>query len=278
MTNTRPAKRTSRPAILRANERPRDRGSVQWRVIAALAATGLGFAAPALRDIGRITFAGPAVKAVGTVGDVIGGVQGITSLAQWFWSSVSTHTVSLWTGLLEIGAALGPMATTIAIVCLVGSLRRVLAQGIAHLDLAYLEKHLSPFPSDRQVWRSSGIDDAHFYTGPEGITASPERLWIEVRFLSWRRAKHPMILTSRFERIDVADASIHDVRLFIRAARKVWLSSTERQLVAAVVARGRDLLEWPDSSFDGGDDSGDQGDSPRPVRPPSKEVIPSIGT
>lgn len=241
-------------------------GAITWRALIGISVLGTGIAAPMLRDAGRLTVGTSLLKGVGTFGDVVGGIEGIGDVCGWIGTSLGSHFTTVLSAALEVGAALGPVAVTCWIVCLFGALRRVMVQGLAHLDLAYLEKHLSKLSPDTQVRRSSGIDGAHFFLGPEAIWASPERLWIQVRFLSWRRQSHLMVLTAQFSRIDVADASTYDLRLFTRAARRVWLSAKEVELVAAVVARARDLIEWPDSSA--GDDDGGLGDRPSPDTPP----------
>lgn len=242
-------------------------GRAQWRTVLGLSAMGVGVVSPALRDAVRLAVDLPILKSVGAFGDVVGGLEGIRDVFDWLWHGIGSGAAAVIGTVTEVFHAFSPLVATAAVVLLLGALRSLIAQGATHLNLAYLEKHLATIPPDTQVQRSSGVDGAHFYMGPNAVIASPERLWVEVRMMSWSCQVHPMLLTRRFSRVEVAGATVHDVRLFARAARRVWLSATERHLVAAVIARARDLYEWPDSSGDGGDDGPDNQSTP--TAPPS---------
>lgn len=140
------------------------------------------------------------------------------------------------------------MLSTLAIIVALAIARIFVVQAFAHYCLRALERAIETWPGDKTVRRSTGLGHHLLCLCPDGRIIAYERLWFQLHFFCWERRLHPSDASRLFRIIPVASASIHDLRTWLRCARGVWLSTSERQLIDIVRLRSIDLRAWPDSA------------------------------
>jgi hypothetical protein len=149
------------------------------------------------------------------------------------------------------------MLTAAFAMVLVGVGRAFLRQAAAHWIAWVGQSYVRRLPPDRTVRTSPGLESVRLVFAPDGRPVSPERLWFARR--RWRERWGRRATRE----IAVADATVHDVRLYLRWARSVWLSADDRRIVRATQLRCIDLSDYPDIS---GPDDG-EGATCDPVTP-----------
>lgn len=156
------------------------------------------------------------------------------------------------------------MFTTILIVIWLGLLRHMVIQADAHFTVRRLQRKISHLPGDRTARPSPGIPEEVCYILPGGQVLSSDRIWFGLFFFSRRHRIHPADAMARVVRVEIPSATVHEVRLFLAAARHTYLSPRERATLDAVQMRSYDLRDLPDSSGPGPDDGSGYAPLPEP--------------
>lgn len=156
------------------------------------------------------------------------------------------------------------MFTTILTVIWLRLLHHMVIQADAHFSVRRLQGIISHLPGDQTTRPSPGIPEEVFYLLPGGQALSSDRIWFGLFFFSRRHRMHPADAMSRVVRVEVPSATVHELRLFLAAARKTYLSPRERATLDAVQMRCIDVRDLPDSSGPGPDEGNAYAPVPEP--------------
>ena len=134
---------------------------------------------------------------------------------------------------------------TLGLILLLWTLKGVLRQAEAHTSLYSIERLLRSLPGDKTTTASPGIFRSVYRT-PKMEVVSPDRLWFVLRWYASAARIAPWTAQRRFQRVPIRAASVHDLRIWLRCARCVWLSADEMAVLDQVRLRALDLRAWPD--------------------------------